>query len=144
VLALLAAVLAVLLWRRRRRQAAFVLAATLLALAAGGLAKVAFHRQRQEVFPGVHDFSFLTGSGSSWSFPSGHTTAFTGLVAALIVVLWPTRWRRPAIIAGLLVCAGVGVTRVYLGAHYPTDVIAGWALALAAVGAARLAFGRPS
>ena len=141
VLVLLASTLVVLLWRRRRRQAAFVLAATLLAVAAGGLAKVAFDRPRQEVFPGVHDLSFLTGRGSSWSFPSGHATAITGLAAALVVVLWPTRWRRPAIIAAVFVCAGVGVTRVYLGAHYPTDVIAGWALALAAVGVARLAFG---
>ena len=141
VLALLAAALVVLLRRRRRRDAAFVLAATLLALAAGGIAKVAFHRHRQEVFPGVHDLTFLTGSRSNWSFPSGHTTAITALAAALVVVLWPTRWRWPALVAALLVCAGVGVTRVYLGAHYPTDVIAGWALALAAVGAARLLFG---
>ena len=141
VLALLAAALVVLLWRRRRREAAFVLAATLLALAAGGLAKVAFHRPRQEVFPGVHDLTFLTGSRSDWSFPSGHTTAITALAAALVVVLWPTRWRLPALVAALLVCTGVGVTRVYLGAHYPTDVIAGWALALAAVGATRLMFG---
>jgi len=143
VLALLAAALVVLLRRRRRREAAFLLTATLLALATGGLAKVAFHRHRQEVFRGVHDLTFLTGSRSDWSFPSGHATAITALAAALVVVLWPTRWRRRALIVALLVCAGVGVTRVYLGAHYPTDVIAGWALALAAVGAARLAFGPP-
>jgi undecaprenyl-diphosphatase len=144
VLALLAAVLAVLLRRHRWRQAGFVLAASLLALACGGLGKIAFERPRPRVFSSGHDWSFLTGSGSSWSFPSGHATAITGLAAALVVVLWPTRWRWPALVAALLVCAGVGVTRVYLGAHYPTDVIAGWALAMAAVGATRLAFGDPA
>jgi undecaprenyl-diphosphatase len=143
VLALLVVALAVLLWRHRPRQAAFVLAASLLAMAAGGLGKVAFDRPRPMVFSSGHDWSFLSGT-SDWSFPSGHTVGATGLAAALVVVLWATRWRRPALVAALVVCAGVGVTRVYLGAHYPTDVIAGWALAVAAVGVARLAFGAPA
>jgi undecaprenyl-diphosphatase len=144
VLALLAAALLLLLLQRKRRQAAFVLAAALLAMACGGLGKVAFDRPHPKVFSSGHDWSFLTGSGSAWAFPSGHTTAISGLAAALVVVLWPTRWRYPAVALAVLVCAGVGVTRVYLGAHFPTDVIAGWALALAAVGAVRLAFGDPA
>ena len=144
VLALLAAALLVLLFRRKRRQAAFVLAAALLAMACGGLGKVAFDRPHPKVFSSGHDWSFLTGSGSAWAFPSGHTTAISGLAATLVVVLWPTRWRYPALALAVLVCAGVGITRVYLGAHFPTDVIAGWALALAAVGAVRLAFGDPA
>ena len=145
VIVLLVAVLTVFLTMRRYRQAAFVLAATLLALAAGGFGKVAFGRHRPDVFVSVHDWTFLTGNGGGdWSFPSGHTTAITALATSLVVVLWATRWRRPALIVALLVCAGVGVTRVYLGTHYPTDVLAGWALGVAAVLAVRLAFGDPA
>ncbi len=140
VLLLLAAALVALLSRRRLREAAFVLAASLAAMAASGLGKVAFDRPRPLVFSSGHDWSFLTGT-SDWSFPSGHTMGITGLVAALVVALWPTPWRWPALVVALLVSAGVGVTRVYLGAHFPTDVIAGWALAVAVVGVTRLAFG---
>ncbi len=145
VLMLLTAALGALLWRRRLREAAFVLAASLLAMAASGLGKVGFDRPRPLVFSSVHDWSFLTGNGgSNWSFPSGHTMGITGLAAALVVALWQTRARRPALVAALLVCAGVGATRVYLGAHFPTDVIGGWALAVAVVVVARLAFGDPA
>ena len=145
VLTLLAVALVALLARRRVREAAFVLAASLMAMAASGLGKVAFDRRRPMVFSSGHDWTFLTGNGgSNWSFPSGHTMGITGLAAALVVALWPTRRRRPALVVALLVCAGVGVTRVYLGAHFPTDVIGAWALAVAVVATARLAFGDPA
>ena len=132
VLAMLA-VAAGLLWRARpRRRAAFVVVATLLAMTASGLMKLAFARPRPEVF---------RQTPGSWSFPSGHTASATGFAVALVIALWGTRWRVPALVAGALYAVGVGLTRVYLGYHFPTDVAGGWALALASVGVAWLAFG---
>lgn len=66
-----------------------------------------------------------------YSFPSNHTVGITalGLVAALLS--WSSRWRWPVAGLALLLVLMVGVSRVYLCAHYPTDVLAGWVLGTA-------------
>jgi undecaprenyl-diphosphatase len=65
------------------------------------------------------------------SFPSGHSTLaamFYGTLAYFIIRELRREWARIAVgvVAGLLVLA-IGVSRVYLGVHYPSDVAAGWA-----------------
>lgn len=70
----------------------------------------------------------IADAGGS-SFPSGHsaTTAALFGVLALVALRSTHGWVRVAIAcASIAVIAGVGVTRVLLGAHYPTDVMAGW------------------
>lgn len=67
---------------------------------------------------------------SGWSFPSAHSASTVALYVMLAVIatdLWRGRL-RPAVafgVAGTVVVL-VGLSRVYLGAHYPTDVLAGW------------------
>jgi membrane protein DedA with SNARE-associated domain/membrane-associated phospholipid phosphatase len=69
---------------------------------------------------------------SGLAFPSGHTTqavAVWGMVAAL-VALATTSWTRKVVVwaAAALVAVTVGVSRLYLGAHWFTDVLGGWTL----------------
>lgn len=113
---------ALVLWRARSWLKLLTLA---LALPCGMLLdvllKMAFHRQRPSF-----ENSFLIFEG--YSFPSGHTMAATllyGLLAAFAVsdvAAW--RWRVAAVIGALVMVSLVGFTRVYLGAHYLSDVLA--------------------
>jgi undecaprenyl-diphosphatase len=67
---------------------------------------------------------------SGYSFPSGHALAAATLYPLLAYTLTRDRpsWRRPAMVAGVVVAAWVGIGRMYLGVHWPSDVLAGWAI----------------
>jgi membrane-associated phospholipid phosphatase len=77
---------------------------------------------------------------TSYSFPSGHTMAAAALAAAVAVLLWPTRGRWLAVGLGLGWALLMGWSRMYLGVHYPSDVLAGWVGSLGWVGGLHLLF----
>jgi len=122
---------------RRWRQALFAA----VALAGSGLlnmgAKLAFARMRPDLWVSVapeHNFSF----------PSGHAMGSMTLACVLLALLPPGRPRFMAG-AGLTVfVVAVGWSRVHLGVHYPSDILAGWALAVAWTMACRFLFLRGS
>lgn len=85
------------------------------------LLKLLVQRDRPETadFLAVHSFSFPSGHASS-------TVVIFGLVAIILWQLLPRAWARVAVGSIALLTVLVGVSRVYLGAHYPSDVLAGW------------------
>jgi undecaprenyl-diphosphatase len=94
-------------------------------LGIGSLLKLSFKRARPitEYAAGIRL--------DTLSFPSGHTTGSTiayGLAANLAWQLLPTPWNYGVIGLCSLVIITIGVSRVYLGAHFPTDVVGGWLL----------------
>lgn len=68
---------------------------------------------------------------TTYSFPSGHAMASATLGMALIMLCWPTRARWPVLIASTIFVLLVGISRVYLGVHYPSDILTGWSAAIA-------------
>jgi undecaprenyl-diphosphatase len=110
-------------WRAGAR-----ISAALLVVSAGGSAllttvlKYVFERARPELFDsGVVE--------STYSFPSGHATIAVGFYGTLALLLaWrATGLRRWLImVAGVLLVLLIGFSRLYLGVHYPTDVLAGF------------------
>jgi undecaprenyl-diphosphatase len=73
---------------------------------------------------------FVGKDPSSYSFPSGHalySLCFYGVLASVLTAHTPERTARIAIwLAAAVLVAGIGLSRVYLGVHYPSDVIAGY------------------
>jgi len=109
----------------RGRVAAWIVLATLTSAAAAPLAKVIFDRQRPQWEEPLTTISGL-------SFPSGHATgAGMGVAVAVLLTHMVTnrRGRRRLLDASwVLIGLVIGLDRVLLGVHYPSDVLAGWAL----------------
>jgi len=68
---------------------------------------------------------------TTFSFPSGHAMGSMTFAAVLALLAWPTRWRWWVIVPLAVFVVMVGLSRVYLGVHYPSDILAGWTAALA-------------
>jgi undecaprenyl-diphosphatase len=79
----------------------------------------------------------FTGGGASYdslSFPSGHASGIACLVTTALVLAWPvlsTTARRWSVLGGVVLVVVVGLSRMWLGVHYLSDVVAGWAFGAA-------------
>ena len=114
----------VALVRRRPRIAAFLT----LAVITSALLTVAAKDLGDRPRPGT-----ALVFAASTSFPSGHALGITVGVLAGATVLWPLvrpSMRIPIIAVGVALVVLVGLARVALNVHHPSDVIAGWALGL--------------
>lgn len=67
---------------------------------------------------------------TNFSFPSGHATASMALALCIVVLLWRTKWRTATIAVMATYVAVIGFSRLYLGVHFPTDILGGWLLSL--------------
>lgn len=113
-----------LFWKKQRQKAFF------WGLAVGGaalinfLAKLGFSRARPSLWvPLLPETTF--------SFPSGHAMQSMAVGTALVILLWHTRWRDVVLLLSASFVLAVGLSRIYLGVHYPSDILAGWCASVA-------------
>ncbi|MDX6233453.1 MAG: hypothetical protein QOH68_2477 [Nocardioidaceae bacterium] len=118
----LALFVAYALWRHERRVAIWIVVSGIGAIGGNALIKLAFDRERPVFDKPLHEIG-------GYSFPSGHSAGAGMLVTVAIlltIVLTGRGWKRRIIIAVLvLIGLGVGASRIYLGVHYLSDVVAG-------------------
>lgn len=129
-----------LLLRRHLRAATFAA----VALAGSGLlnvgTKLVFARDRPSLWESITP-------ELTYSFPSGHAMGSATLAWVVVLLAWRTRWRWPVLAVAVPFVLLVGFSRVYLGVHFPSDILAGWAAASVWAAASYLAVfrlhGRP-
>ncbi len=136
-----------LLWRRLARLATFVVVTVSLSSVLNNLVKVLVHRARPVLSQPV-------AHANGTSFPSGHAQAALVGYGVLLLVFLPVlrgAWRRAALGFAVATVLAIGFSRVALGVHYVSDVLAGYLLGAAWLAAMTAAFsawrrerGRPS
>jgi membrane-associated phospholipid phosphatase len=117
---------AALLMARRRREALFLAIAIIGNVIMNGLLKLLIQRARPQL-PWAQ-------TPLDYSFPSGHTMnslVFYLALALIAWVIWGPRVGIPATIGAIVLAVLVGISRIYLGAHYFSDVAAGFLAGLA-------------
>jgi undecaprenyl-diphosphatase len=119
---------AILLLRRRRLQAAVLVIAVVLGQVAAEASKHLVGRDRPDLVPHLDQVY-------SSSFPSGHS-ALSPIVyftlASIFAAGEPNRATKTLLLGAVaLLVLAIGASRVYLGVHWPTDVLAGWAMGTA-------------
>ncbi len=124
----LGAIIVVWLYLRKYRRGALLFAITTVGSSLLiSLLKLAFRRARPEPF-------FETILPGSYSFPSGHSLGsfcFYGSLAAILAARTEKIWLKIVIwVSAALLISTIGISRIYLGVHYPSDVLAGFVVGL--------------
>ena len=113
-----------LLRQRRWRSLAYLLITLPGSHFINRAAKALLHRVRPHLWDSL-------SSELDYGFPSGHAMSSMTLVAILVILTWGTRWCWLVLITGSLFVVAIAWTRLYLGVHFPSDILAGWLVSIA-------------
>lgn len=114
--------------RRRFREGLFAGISIIGSLLLNVAAKHSFARVRPSLWQSI-------APETTYSFPSGHAMGSMTLALVAVLLCWHLRsrwgwgWRWPATVLAAAFVLLVGLSRVYLGVHFPSDILAGWAAA---------------
>jgi membrane-associated phospholipid phosphatase len=120
---ILGAIAIILLLQKRWRSLAYLLTASVGSVIINRTAKELMHRVRPQLWQSI-------APESSFAFPSAHAMTSVTLVAILLSLTWASSWRWLVLIFGSLYIIAIAWCRLYLGVHFPSDIIAGWMVTL--------------
>lgn len=120
---ILGAIALILLLQKRWRSLAYLLTASVGSIIINRAAKELMHRVRPQLWQSI-------APESSFAFPSAHAMTSITLVAILVFLTWANSWRWLVLIFGSLYVIAIAWCRLYLGVHFPSDILAGWMVAL--------------
>jgi undecaprenyl-diphosphatase len=123
VLGAATAVILVMFWKKRKYRFYGIMVAVNLILVSllNIIFKTVFHRARPDILPLIH--------ATGYSFPSGHSmisAAFYGYLIYLCIIFLKRPWKQILCAFQLVLILFIGVSRIYLGVHYASDVIGGF------------------
>ncbi|MBD2245839.1 phosphatase PAP2 family protein [Nostoc sp. FACHB-888] len=124
VLPTLSAIALILLLQRRWRSLTYLLITAAGSATINRTAKEFWHRVRPDIWTSA-------APEFDYSFPSGHAMTSMTLIAILVVLTWDSVWCWLTVMLGSVFILAIGWTRLYLGVHFPSDIIAGWMVAIA-------------
>ena len=117
-----------LVLRRRLRASLFAATAVVGSMLLNLAAKHVFARVRPALWDSI-------APETTFSFPSGHAMGSITLAWVVVLLWWHLHrapwqaWRWPVTVLAATFVLAVGLSRIYLGVHYPSDILAGWAAA---------------
>lgn len=114
------------LWLVRKRltgEGLILLSSTLLERSLRGILKIAIGRPRPPA-------EFHLVPVHTLAFPSGHAADAMLVYPLCALLLAPRRWRMQAVSAAVVLAVCIGCSRVFLGVHWPSDVVGGWCFGL--------------
>jgi membrane-associated phospholipid phosphatase len=120
---ILGAIALVLLLQKRWRSLAYLLTASAGSVIINRTAKELMHRVRPQLWQSI-------APESSFAFPSAHAMTSITLVAILLFLTWDSSKRWLVLMFGSLYIIIIAWCRLYLGVHFPSDILAGWMVAL--------------
>lgn len=127
VMSLGAVVFIILFLLIEKRQALFFVSSVAITAGVYSILKLIIHRSRPDI-----GYSLIPSNG--FSFPSGHATmsiVFYGLLGYLIYRICKKWWQKLLVVtAASATVFLIGFSRMYLGVHWPSDILAGWAVGL--------------
>jgi len=124
VLPILSAIAIILIWQKHWRSLVYLLITALGSTFINRTAKELWHRLRPDLWKSL-------APELDFAFPSGHAMTSTTLAIILLVLAWRSSWRWVALVFGVLYVLTIAWTRLYLGVHFPSDIVAGWMVAIA-------------
>ncbi len=114
----------IVLFKHRWHQLTYLLVTLLGSIFINIIAKLFLHRIRPHLWESpAPEFDY--------GFPSGHAMSSMTIVVALIILTWGSRWCWLVLICGGIFVLAIAWTRLYLGVHYPSDILAGWVASIA-------------